>query len=368
MKKLAHMLKNKTQKELLQLCRTIIQPLAPNFHKGQSGKIAVIGGSEDYTGAPFFASHSSALLGADLSHIICEKMASPVLKLYSPDLMVHPYLYELQSPEMKEHLSKNEVDALLRLTVEDVVVKDQRQLDEIIEDVILPKIVGLLERIDIVVIGPGFGRDPLMLKTLVKIIEQLKVMNKPMILDADALYLLSIDPLLVKNYSKAIITPNVVEFDRLAKKLNVKFSINETDVSNLIESSINLSQKLGNVTVIQKNFKEIMVRDGEYLINELEGSNRRVGGQGDTLTGAIATFVNWSNNYNDGLWDPTSKKDKLSSEDLNLLACFAASSTVRLAASKAFAKYGRSMQTSNVHEFLGKAYDELFENDNYIKL
>lgn len=361
------MLKNKTQKELLQLCRSIIQPLAPNFHKGQSGKIAVIGGSENYTGAPFFSSHSSALLGADLSHIICEKMASSVLKLYSPDLMVHPYMYELHNPEMREYLSKSEVDALFELTVEDVVVKEQSQLEAIIDEHILPKIVRLLERIDIVVIGPGFGRDPLMLKTLVKVIEQIKVMNKPMILDADALYLLAINPLLIKNYTQAIITPNVVEFDRLAKKLNIESTMGDTNVSNLIKASIELSQKLGNVTVIYKNFKEVLARNDQYLISDFKGSNRRVGGQGDTLTGAIATFVNWSNNYDKDLWEkPT--KNKLQPDDLTLLGCFAASCTVRLAASKAFAKYGRSMQTSNVHMFLGEAYDDLFENDSYIKL
>lgn len=48
------MLRGKSQKELIHLSRQLIQPLLPSFHKGQSGKIAVIGGNEDYTGAPFF--------------------------------------------------------------------------------------------------------------------------------------------------------------------------------------------------------------------------------------------------------------------------------------------------------------------------
>lgn len=364
------MLKNKTQKELLQLCRNIIQPLAPNFHKGQAGKIAVIGGCEDYTGAPYFASHSSALLGADLSHIVCEKLASPVLKLYSPDLMVHPYLYELLNPEMGSHLTAGEIAELRKLTVEEVVGQRQRRLDEVIDETILPRIVRLLTRIDVVVIGPGFGRDPLMLKTLVKIVEQLKVMNKPVVLDADALYLLAINPQLVKDYPKAILTPNVVEFDRLAKKLRVDSSLDETDVSTLVNSTVELSQKLGNVTIVHKNYKELIVCGDQYLVSDLKGSNRRVGGQGDSLAGAIATFVNWSNNYDSGLWDSSahSESEKLSPSELNLLACFAASSTVRLAASKAFEKHGRSMQTSSLHAFLGEAYQDLFEKETYIKL
>jgi ATP-dependent NAD(P)H-hydrate dehydratase len=34
--------------------------------KGQHGRVAVIGGCEDYTGAPYFSAMASARLGADL--------------------------------------------------------------------------------------------------------------------------------------------------------------------------------------------------------------------------------------------------------------------------------------------------------------
>lgn len=34
--------------------------------KGQLGRIAVIGGSEDYTGAPYFSAMASAKLGCDM--------------------------------------------------------------------------------------------------------------------------------------------------------------------------------------------------------------------------------------------------------------------------------------------------------------
>lgn len=34
--------------------------------KGQLGRVAVIGGSEDYTGAPYFSAMASARLGADM--------------------------------------------------------------------------------------------------------------------------------------------------------------------------------------------------------------------------------------------------------------------------------------------------------------
>lgn len=359
------MLKNRTQRELLQISKNLIQPLLPTFHKGQAGKIAVIGGCEDYTGAPFFALHSAALVGADMVHVICEVAASPVIKLYSPDLMVHPYLFELHNPAIK--LSDEETAKYDKTSLEDLINKDQPRLDAIIDTKILPKVQQVLNRADLVIVGPGFGRDSLMLKSLVRIIEEIKVMNKPVILDADALQLVTINPSIVKNYLKAILTPNVMEFSRLAKKFDIAVDLKETNLEKLIEETQRLSQALGGVTIVRKGKQELIVKSENYLINELKGSNKRVGGQGDTLTGAIATLYNWSNNYSLGLWD-IPQNDKLERDDANLLSIFAACSLVRVASSMAFEKYGRSMQTSNIHEFIPKAYQEAFEGDLYLKL
>lgn len=350
------MLRNKSQKELLHLSRQLIQPLLPNFHKGQAGKIVVIGGNEDYTGAPFFASHSAALVGADLSHVICEKAAGPVIKSYSPDLMIHPYLMDLDNPHL--NLNNSELEKLKNLPIDEIIkTNDNAVLNKLIDELILPKVTSLLNRIDIVVVGPGFGRDPLMLKSLIRIIEEVKVLNLPIILDADSLYLVSLSPKIIANYPKAIITPNVVEFQRIAKALSIDADLSESNKDKLIDQTIEVSRKLGDIIVFRKGEHDLIVKSSKFLINEITGSNKRVGGQGDTLTGAIATFVNWSNNYILRLWD---NQVDLDQEDANLLACFAASSVVRNASSKAFNKYGRSMQTSNVHEYLHESFTELF--------
>ena len=103
---------------------------AAEKYKGQAGKIGTIGGCREYTGAPFFASFSalkastpllkactsegdsnslhscswdclgklayscadSPQVGADLSHVFCTEGAATVIKSYSPELIVHPYL------------------------------------------------------------------------------------------------------------------------------------------------------------------------------------------------------------------------------------------------------------------------------------
>lgn len=358
------MFRNKNLRELIKLSKQLVQPLLPSFHKGQAGKVAVIGGCEDYTGAPFFACHSAAMVGADLNHIICEHNALVVIKLYSPDLMVHPYIYDLSNNEVKSSVLAAEIDRFSQLEAEELIKEDSSPLVDFIEKKVIPKVLLLLNRIDVVVVGPGFGRDALMLKTLVRIIEEIRVLNKPVILDADALYLLSVEPNIIANYEKAVLTPNVVEFDRLAKRLNIKSSPKEKH-GDAINATKELSKALGGVTIIRKGSEEIIVFKDECLVNSTEGSLKRVGGQGDTLTGALATFINWSYNYNSGLWEI---EDKLSSSESHMLACFAASSLVRIASFRAYQKHGRSMQTSNIHECLLEAFNELFDNDEFVKL
>lgn len=48
----------------------------------------MFGGSEDYTGAPYFASMSALRTGADLAYVFTAEEAAPAIKAYSPELMV----------------------------------------------------------------------------------------------------------------------------------------------------------------------------------------------------------------------------------------------------------------------------------------
>lgn len=65
-----------------------ILPLSFDSHKGSSGRIGVLGGSAQYTGAPFYAAMASLQAGADLAHVFCAQEASLAIKSYSPELMV----------------------------------------------------------------------------------------------------------------------------------------------------------------------------------------------------------------------------------------------------------------------------------------
>lgn len=63
-------------------------------HKGQHGKVTVIGGSSAYTGAPYFAAFSAMQVGADYGNVYCTKEAAQPIKSYAPELVVFPVMKE----------------------------------------------------------------------------------------------------------------------------------------------------------------------------------------------------------------------------------------------------------------------------------
>jgi len=70
-----------------QLLKTLIKVfprLERHSTKGQNGRMAVIGGSFEFTGAPYYSAISALKVGGDLSHIFCSKFSSPAIKSYSP--------------------------------------------------------------------------------------------------------------------------------------------------------------------------------------------------------------------------------------------------------------------------------------------
>lgn len=78
--------------QLIQAFKKAIPPLLFEAHKGEAGRIGVVGGCEEYTGAPIFASMAAFRTGADLVHVFCSTNAAIPIKCFSPDLIVHPIL------------------------------------------------------------------------------------------------------------------------------------------------------------------------------------------------------------------------------------------------------------------------------------
>ncbi|KAI9372086.1 Ribokinase-like protein [Aspergillus egyptiacus] len=341
-------------KVLFQKARKLVPPMLEKFHKGQQGRVAVIGGSLDYTGAPYFSAMASARLGCDLSHVICEASAATVIKSYSPNLMVHPILPSSNS------------------------VKDPKSIDA---PSLAGPIIAMLPRLHSLVIGPGLGRDSVTLKVVTEVMKEARSRSIPFVLDADGLLIASENPALVKGYKDCILTPNVNEFSRLAQALGIEVpslaqiasDSNGGDMtSREAEACEKLANALGGVTIIQKGPHDVISNGVTSVVSDIQGGLKRSGGQGDTLTGSLGTLLGWRAAYHNALWDSgeqENSKEARSKQDIQaelesdrrmspattlLVAAWAGSAITRECSRRAFKAKGRSMQASDltdeVHE------------------
>nr|XP_039250380.1 ATP-dependent (S)-NAD(P)H-hydrate dehydratase-like [Styela clava] len=299
--------------EILKKIQSIIPPLTYEQHKGQSGCIGIIGGSEEYTGAPYFAAISALKLGADLAHVFCSRSAAPVIKSYSPELIVHPFLSDDEaSDQMKEWIP----------------------------------------RLHAVVIGPGLGRNPKIFKTVLSIMEELKKQEKPLVIDADGLFMITNNLEAVKEYKNVILTPNQVEFERLCHAVGCDTN-SDIDEKQL---TLSVSKLLGGLVIARKHRHDIITDGVDVLEVKANGSPRRCGGQGDLLSGAAAVFFHWSLKTSFG-----QKSREVSGSHPGVLGGYAACLLSKLCAESAFGKYGRSTTTTDLINEIHFIFQKHFE-------
>ncbi|MCE2873646.1 MAG: NAD(P)H-hydrate dehydratase [Xanthomonadales bacterium] len=136
-------------------------------HKGLGGRVCIVGGGEGMAGAARLAGEAALRVGAGRVTVACAA-ASAAAVAGRPELMVHP-------------LPVDPVAAAARLA-------------------------ELLTVADVIVAGPGLGRDPWALALLTVVRES----GRPMVLDADALYF----PL-TEVPANAVLTPHPGEAARL---------------------------------------------------------------------------------------------------------------------------------------------------------
>lgn len=288
--------------EWIHRAKAVVPKLSDDRHKGQAGRIGVIGGSLEYTGAPYFAAISALKFGADLVHVFCMKDAATVIKSYSPELIVHPLL-DATNP--------------------------------------IESIRPWLERLHVLVIGPGLGRDASVLATVAQLIQICKELKKPMVIDADGLFLLSENIDVLKNGENIVLTPNAMEYQRL-------FGVNGVDFTRKMQQIDS-----NGVTVLLKGAVDKIFTGNCSAADCLEisgGSGRRCGGQGDILSGTIAIMYCWAQQYGD--------------EEPAKLACYAASYFVKELNIFTFRDRGRSMVASDMIEQIHGVFQYTFERND----
>ncbi|KAJ9588115.1 hypothetical protein L9F63_018506 [Diploptera punctata] len=306
--------------KLLDKFKNVIPQMGGDRYKGQAGRVGVIGGSIEYTGAPYFAAITALKVGCDLAHVFCAKEAAPVIKSYSPELIVHPLLD-----------SENALDL----------------------------IVPWIPRLHSLVIGPGLGRDPKILETVTSIINYCGNQNdiKPIVIDADGLFLVTQNPKVIQGYPHGLVlTPNAIEFSRLAKTvLNVSWEPTPNPDPERVQK---LAAALGHkVVILHKGATDVISGSENSLksvVCTIGGSGRRCGGQGDLLSGSLGTFICWEVMRNINC--PT--KDE--SLQTGVLASYAACRLTRLCNEKAVKKNGRSTLTTDMLNEIHSSFTELF--------
>ncbi|XP_038863055.1 ATP-dependent (S)-NAD(P)H-hydrate dehydratase-like isoform X1 [Salvelinus namaycush] len=296
--------------DILPLVKNIVPPLTSKKHKGQDGRIGIIGGCQEYTGAPYFAAISALKVGADLSHVFCTKTAATVIKSYSPELIVHPVL---DSPDAVEEIEK------------------------------------WLPRLHCLVVGPGLGRDEMLLKNAKEVIEKSKARDIPIVIDADGLWLVAQQPSVIQGYQKGILTPNYMEFTQLYEAMHHE----PLDSSDHQRSAMELSVAMGNLTVVLKGEEDLITDGNKVILCRQEGSGRRCGGQGDLLSGSLGVLAHWA--Y-------TSSADMTKSVNPSVVAAFGACSLTRQCNRQAFHKHGRATTTTDMIQEISSAFKKLFES------
>jgi len=169
---------------------------------------------------------------------------------------------------------------------------------------------SLIDRLHALVIGPGLGRAEHMQEYARVAIVAARERKKYIVLDADGLWLIQKHPEYVKGYQKAVLTPNVMEFERLRQTLVSRRFEPWGVIDVLVAKGIpkdapanslarRMAQELGDVVILQKGAKDIISNGRRTEIMDVAGGLKRCGGQGDILSGTAGTFLAWGKVYED---------------------------------------------------------------------
>jgi len=129
--------------------------------------------------------------------------------------------------------------------------------------------------------GPGLGTSA---ETQNAIIDLLSRCTKPLVLDADALNILSMNKeVLSKMPPRTILTPHLKEFERLAGK--------SADGYQRLKKQIDFSGKFKCIVVLKGAHTSITTPEGDVFFNSTGNPGMATGGSGDVLTGIILSLL-----------------------------------------------------------------------------
>ena len=253
-----------------ELTRFWVQGLLParkqDGHKGDFGKLLVLGGSVGYTGAAYLAASAAEHSGCGLVYLGVPESIWAIEAAKCVGAMPFPL------PEVDGRLCIASLDAM--------------------QD----KVNGC----DVIALGPGLGRGKGTEQFVHALLWQAR---QPMVLDADGLNALQGCPerLDDRRGCVTVITPHDGEFARLSGR-----TLEELASRSRADYACEFAEKYGCCVVLKGHRTLIALPDGTLYRNTTGCSALSKGGSGDVLTGLIASLLCQGANTRDaaalGVW------------------------------------------------------------------
>jgi len=222
------------------------KPRPSESHKGDSGRLLIIGGSETFSGAPALVALSALRAGIDLVYVAAPEKTAYAISCMSPDLIT----LKLEG----KHLNLGNISILK----------------------------AYIELANAIVVGPGLGLHSETREAVKAVIETVEGAGKPLLLDADGL--------------KA--------FAEFKRKLNVPLVLTphagEYSILTGTKLPEDLTQKAGeaqktaaelNAIILLKGPVDIISSEKHFKLNFAGNPGMTVGGTGDVLSGIVGAFL-----------------------------------------------------------------------------
>ena len=226
-----------------EILKQVIQPRPLKSHKGTFGKVLIIAGSQNYTGAALMATKAAVYTGAGLVTLATDPHNFTSVHAVLPEAMV-------------------------------VDLRDQTA------------VLQLAQTMNVIAMGPGL-RPTLANTALLQRIINAATASQSLIMDATALNLWSQQSLtMTTNAQKIVLTPHAVEWQRLSQ-----LALSTQQPSANLQC---LRQKAPKQTVLVLKGAPTAIYDnqtGQIFQNTAGTAAMATGGTGDTLTGMIAGFL-----------------------------------------------------------------------------
>lgn len=213
-----------------------------NAKKGDHGRVLILGGGNEYYGAPILAATAAMYSGVDIVYMLVPEENYDVTRSYYPDFIVRKY--------HGKRLNEEGVSLALEL----------------------------MEKCDSMVIGPGLG---LATTTKKAVLELLKNVDGSIVVDADAIKAFSN----IKVKGEVVLTPHPGEF-RILTGTEVPHELEEKT-----EKVRRTANKLG-VTILLKGPVDVIASpEGQVKYCSVGNPGMTVGGTGDVLAGLVGGFM-----------------------------------------------------------------------------